>query len=88
MSCPHDPVLLDQQLFSCRFRSIEQPHIDKFNAPINASLPVDYIIIGNGVAFLVKVYLLPGNFECYFLEVVLQLKTNSFYKYILLFQTR
>lgn len=69
MCHPHDPVLLNHKFFSCRFGSIKQSHIDKFNVPINTPLPIDDIVIGNGVAFLVKVYLLPSNFKCYFLEV-------------------
>lgn len=80
MSRPQDPVLLDDQLFSCRFGSIKQTHIGKFNVPINTPLPVDDVIIGNGVSFLVKVDLLCSNFKCYFLEVVLELKSNSLYK--------
>lgn len=71
MFCPDDPVLLDHKLFFWRFGSIKQAHIDKFNVPINTPLPIDDIVIGNGVAFLVKVYLFPSNFKCYFLEVVL-----------------
>lgn len=79
MSCPYYPVLLDHKLLSCRLSSIKQPHIDKLNVPVCASLPVDDIIIGYGVTFEVKVHLLPSNVKCHFLEVVLELKNQWYY---------
>lgn len=76
MPCPHYPVLLDHQLLSGRLGSIKQPHVDKLNVPACASLPVDDIIIGYGVALQVKVHLLSGNVKCHFLEVVLELENQ------------
>lgn len=71
MPRPNYPVLLDQQFLSSRPGSIKQSHIDKLNFSFCAPLPVDDIIIGYGVTLQVKVYLLPANVKCHFLEVVL-----------------
>lgn len=76
MPRPHYPVLLDHQLLSGSLGSIKQPHVDKFNVPACASLPVEDIIIGYGVTLEVKVHLLSSNVKCHFLEVVLQLENQ------------
>lgn len=80
MPRPHYPVLLDGQLLSIRLGSIKQAHVEEFNAPACASLPVEDVIIGYGVALKIKVHLLAGNVKCHFLEVVLELENQ----YILL----
>ena len=76
MPRPHYRLLLDHQLLPRILCSVEQADVDKLDLPIAAPLPVEDVIVRNGIPFQVKVHLLVRNGEGDFLEIVLELKKN------------